>query len=496
MKQSILNKTYTFDAPDNTDIATLYPNDYYIGVSSEGKGSYNNYSGNLYYGHKGQRKILSNRFAVIPAAGISTTVMTSGYTPLIGSSPAGSEYACLNYYINNKPYKWWRQDFNISFDGFVDFDNDFIGSVSLLTYFSSLTLIDAPSIFEVYPNELYMSEFRIIFDSSKYIYLYINAYVNDSGTIRSARSTFFLCNGYNANINVKNGININVIHNHSTKQFKVKINNLDAFVLNDILFFPLGLESRTFTFMEDEISVRSSNYKNLIDNHVPNAYSTTISSFQRTDNVTTTQGKTGLDNWFVEGTGSTAKFTSFDGSVILNGESEYTNYFNNQKKKYCPITYVDNLKVYNKFEADETDFFFPIDITVGEPKTDVIQDLLNPISIQVKEDLDKDLLNPIEIIVGKYLNPIDLFNISITTISKLKPLKEIEDDINKRYLGTQQAAEDFQLLMKVTETSYWPVEFTIDNNYHIHIKPDPIYIGATLYACTNKQFLYHKYAIT
>jgi hypothetical protein len=49
---------------------------------------------------------------------------------------------------------------------------------------------------------------------------------------------------------------------------------------------------------------------------------------------------------------------------------------------------------------------------------------------------------------------------------------------------------------EVTETSYWPVEFTIDNNYHIHIKPDPIYIGAALYACTNKQFLYHKYAIT
>jgi len=77
-----------------------------------------------------------------------------------------------------------------------------------------------------------------------------------------------------------------------------------------------------------------------------------------------------------------------------------------------------------------------------------------------------------------------------------KPLEEVENYINKTYLGTQQAAEDFQLLMKVTETSYWPVEFTIDNKYHIHIKPDPIYIGAKLYVCTNKQFLYHKYSIT
>lgn len=131
-----------------------------------------------------------------------------------------------------------------------------------------------------------------------------------------------------------------------------------------------------------------------------------------------------------------------------------------------------------------------------ESNIDTYVDILNPITIQVKEDISKDLLNPIDITIPKAFTPVDPFNISITTTSNLKLLEEIEDYINKRYLGTQQAAEDFQLLMKVTETSYWPVEFTIDNNYHIHIKPDPIYIGATLYACTNKQFLYHKYAIS
>lgn len=139
------------------------------------------------------------------------------------------------------------------------------------------------------------------------------------------------------------------------------------------------------------------------------------------------------------------------------------------------------------------DLLNPITISVKE---DISKDFLNPISINVKEDIDKDLLNPIDITIPETLTPVDPFNISITTTSHLKPLEEVEDFINKKYLGTQQAAEDFQLLMKVTETSYWPVEFTIDNNYHIHIKPDPIYIGAALYACTNKQFLYHKYAIS
>ncbi len=110
-----------------------------------------------------------------------------------------------------------------------------------------------------------------------------------------------------------------------------------------------------------------------------------------------------------------------------------------------------------------------------------------------KEDIEQDILNPITISIPQQIIPVDPFNISITTTSNLKPLAEVEDYINKTYLGTQQAAEDFQLLMKVTKTSYWPVEYTIDTDYHIHIKPDPMYIGVELYACTNKQFLYCKY---
>ena len=160
--------------------------------------------------------------------------------------------------------------------------------------------------------------------------------------------------------------------------------------------------------------------------------------------------------------------------------------------------------------AVEQDILNPVTISIPNELTPV--DILNPVTIQVKEDLAQDilnpvtisiptkesfdLLNPVTISISQPITPIDPFEITVTTISPFKPIEEVEDFINKRYLGTQQAAEDFQLLMKVTETSYWPVEFTIDNNYHIHIKPDPIYIGASLYACTNKQFLYHKYAIT
>ena len=205
-----------------------------------------------------------------------------------------------------------------------------------------------------------------------------------------------------------------------------------------------------------------------------------------------------------------------------NNQAYFDNFNNNFDTMLVNLTKLDFYKYYYMFldsndpdESNESNILYryitSLYLTHVAEVADIYEkDLINnisisvpnsifkdiPISIQIKKDLAQDILNPIEVTIGKYITPVDPFNITITTTSKLKPLKEIEDDINKRYLGTQQAAEDFQLLMKVTETSYWPVEFTIDNNYHIHIKPDPIYIGATLYACTNKQFLYHKYAIS
>lgn len=118
-----------------------------------------------------------------------------------------------------------------------------------------------------------------------------------------------------------------------------------------------------------------------------------------------------------------------------------------------------------------------------------------PTTIDIKEDIVKDLLNPIEVTIGKDITPVDPFEITLEATNPFKPIEEIEEYINKTYLGTQQAAEDFQLLYKVTEYSYWPVDFSIDNNYHIHIKKSEVYLGATLYACTNKQFLYGKYVI-
>ena len=93
------------------------------------------------------------------------------------------------------------------------------------------------------------------------------------------------------------------------------------------------------------------------------------------------------------------------------------------------------------------------------------------------------------------MTPVDILEISVTTIHPFRSLEEVEDYINKTYLGDQQSVDDVQLLMKVTEYSYWPVKFSIDNNYHIHIKPDPIYLRVPLYVSTNKQFLYGKYIL-
>ena len=139
---------------------------------------------------------------------------------------------------------------------------------------------------------------------------------------------------------------------------------------------------------------------------------------------------------------------------------------------------------------DISEDLFPINIDTAKDITPV--DI--PLSIDIREDISKDLLNPITLDIGKDITPVDM-NIYLTTSNPFKSLEEVEDYINKTYLGNKQAADDFQLLMKVTDTSYWPVEFSIDNNYHIHIKPDPIYLGVPLYASTNKQFLYGKYVL-
>ena len=156
-------------------------------------------------------------------------------------------------------------------------------------------------------------------------------------------------------------------------------------------------------------------------------------------------------------------------------------------------------------EFPSIDLLNPIEIQIKEdvekdlfPVTiDAAKDInpvdIDPVTISVKEDIEQDILNPITIDAALDITPVDPFEISITALDWLKSIAEIEDYINKTYLGSQQAADDFQLLFRVTDTSYWPVEYTIDTDYHIHIKPDPMYIGVELYACTNKQFLYCKY---
>ena len=149
---------------------------------------------------------------------------------------------------------------------------------------------------------------------------------------------------------------------------------------------------------------------------------------------------------------------------------------------FSPNDYLvyDNIEIYKLSNISTFNKFFDISINVAPPTDPYNLDLLNPISLSIPDKFNKDIL-PISLDVEN-----DYF----------KSLKQVEDYINKTYLGSQQAADDFQLLMKVTDTSYWPVEFCIDNNYHIHIKPDPIYLGVELYVCTNKQFLYQQYKLT
>jgi len=185
----------------------------------------------------------------------------------------------------------------------------------------------------------------------------------------------------------------------------------------------------------------------------------------------------------------------------ITGMNELNEFINTNKPLYESSSYIDNIEYNHIFYVTlqhynfYKDFLNQISIQVKENTEDFEEIMLNPITIQVKEDISKDLLNPIDITIPKALTPVDPFEITVEAANPFKPIEEIEEYINKTYLGTQQAAEDFQLLYKVTEYSYWPVDFSIDNNYHIHIKKSEVYLGATLYACTNKQFLYGKYVI-
>jgi hypothetical protein len=222
-----------------------------------------------------------------------------------------------------------------------------------------------------------------------------------------------------------------------------------------------------------------------------------------------------------------------DPSVIEQKEEEY-------RKLHSFITEIDDIETNINILEEQREWITPTDISVDlevkvdelnedlldieinvsidfdqdlfnislDIKEDLNQDLISinldaakdinkdlfPIDISIREDISKDLLNPITLDIGKDIIPVDI-NIYLTTSNPFRSLEEVEDYINKTYLGNKQAADDFQLLMKVTDYSYWPVEFSIDNNYHIHIKPDPIYLGVPLYASTNKQFLYGKYVL-
>ena len=199
-----------------------------------------------------------------------------------------------------------------------------------------------------------------------------------------------------------------------------------------------------------------------------------------------------------------SKFYNSPGTII-NYSDLFTIPIDNSKSiflkdvKYSTITFPTktdfnkdiptDITVVTEKEATPTDI--PISIDVANLITDPID---IPTSISIRGDLYQDIL-PISIDIGQDIIPVDPFEITLNVVNPFKSLEEVENYINKTYLGNKQAADDFQLLMKVTDTSYWPVEFSIDNNYHIHIKPDPIYLGVPLYASTNKQFLYGKYVL-
>ena len=535
-------QSYTFDNPSNPldGLSTThygsgidedyFNNTFYCGQSAFGEFIDNTYSCKIsnFIG------LTSAKVAQYPD---SYCWAESGITPSIGN------------FFQSK-YKWHYFNLSLSCDLKIDSSADkLLAQKSLFRQtFSSGTwqlTDDFTDFFNKYPSAILIFYVDIILATDKNIYLVLSGFVPESGTVKRVRSVYFLCSN-SSSIDVFSKINLAISFTHyplsMLGDFKIKINDIEMISFSDMCIGqPLDNSfSIDYMFMFGTTifsNLSSTTDRSLIDSHLKNEFNSKISSFSES----AYSAYYPQEYFYLSGTEDNPIFTSVSGSTVINGKDEYDEYVKNLKQTYRPDSFIDNLQRYSSLEAPDysIDLINPITITSDSDNVAVEEDLIPisidaakdidpvdipssisvsedisediipisidaakdispvdiPTTIDIKEDIVKDLLNPIEVTIGKDITPVDPFEITVEATNPFKPIEEIEEYINKTYLGTQQAAEDFQLLYKVTEYSYWPVDFSIDNNYHIHIKKSEVYLGATLYACTNKQFLYGKYVI-
>lgn len=76
----------------------------------------------------------------------------------------------------------------------------------------------------------------------------------------------------------------------------------------------------------------------------------------------------------------------------------------------------------------------------------------------------------------------------------MSDLTRIENAINNKFNSTE--IHEIQLFAHITDYSYYPIKFSIDENDHIKIKKDTDYLSVSLHIGSKYQFLHHQFSIS
>ena len=318
-------------------------------------------------------------------------------------SPGFTKY---NYYYRYSDKAWAYEELDIAFDIKIDYHSSYDGAIGFFTLGDSyLTLTSAIPTLVHYPNKAILKSLELVYtkNSSDFrIFMLCNFFLNYSGTAKSINTRFDLCGASAVNLGSKANINIK---KNLDDTLQILINSSEVIKFTDIYTGPITSDTNLANTISPSVNnniknTQSSNDNDLIKPFLPTtAYKNLVSNFTKT----TPSSETKL--WDKSGSGNSTVFTATDGTVTLNGKSQYTTYFTNLKNKYYPNVYIDNLKMKQTLYGEElpVDILNPVSVTVEPLQTDFSEDLMNPVSISVKEDVEKDLF-PVTIDAAKDLN--------------------------------------------------------------------------------------------
>lgn len=370
----------------------------------------------------------SNSIKIVPGYGAYPVNPTT--TKTYWSNVYYTAFAEYNLFDRANHRAWAYEEFDVSFDIKIEHNTLFDGSLSFLKALD-LNSNSFDEILDRYPNHAVVNSLRFIYTkigSYDQIQLVCTFFIKNSGNIKEINPKFLLCNANSGSINLDTKINIQ-IKKDINGDMSILINSIEILKFINIFTGPITTNNSNpeFTFVpsiynqiktapdtESQELIKpflaETIYQNCLDN-------STKDSLNKDDKF-----------WNRTGDGATSIFTSTDGTVTLNGQAEYEDYFNTAKAKYYPNVYIDNLSFHQALYKYSYDLINPISLTVLSDKTSFSSDILDPITVDIGEDVIEDLftitvpvkddfsvslLDPINIEVQLDKSETDLFNITL-----------------------------------------------------------------------------------